>query len=59
MKLFCIFLLLAALVGAIATCIGCSKKSTEPSEIHWHGQDGGFEDTTPAAPADKANTGNQ
>ncbi len=59
MKLICIFLLLAALVGAIATCIGCSKKSTEPAEIHWRGQDGGYEDTTTVPSADKANASNQ
>ena len=52
MKLLCIFLLLAALVGAVATCIGCSKKSPKPAEIHWKGQDGGYEDTTTVKPAD-------
>ena len=59
MQLLCVFLLLAALVGAIATCIGCSKKSPEPAVIHWKSQDGGFTDTTPASPAEKANAGNQ
>ena len=59
MKLLCVFLLLAALVGAIATCSGCSKKSPEPAVIHWKGQDSGFTDTTSAPPAEKANAANQ
>jgi hypothetical protein len=45
------------LAGALFT-VGCSRQGTEPSKpavIHWHGQDGGFEDTTSAPP----NTGNQ
>ncbi len=51
--------MVVVLAGALLT-IGCSRQGIEPSKpavIHWHGQDGGFEDTTSAPPA--PNTGKQ
>ena len=47
--LFQIFRIAAQIIAALASCLGCSRPNpgaAKPHELHWHGQDTGFESTT-------------
>ena len=45
----------------LAACVGCSSKApppapAQPRQVHWKGQDSGYEDTTTVQRAGKANS---
>ncbi len=48
--------MILGLAAASMVCIGCSKHAepAKPAVIHWKGQDGGYQDTTPTQSAVKS-----